>query len=1328
MKQLKILNTRPSRLTMLVFFIGWLLLGLSAALPAQTAFAAGECLSLADMPLEVRGQAAPALVSLAWDASGSMLFTIFTEDDHYYIGNSLYTFVFPESEYHYTSTYNRPLPANMRHHWQTQCADYNRMYYDPAVDYTPWPRWNTLEDHESEFGDFHADINTPRQHPTKSEYGVFDLNAIWYDFVIDNAPGNSVEYLVDQNDAGFSASPALTDSWTEWDNSDYEGGSYHNITLDRKETTAEWEIDVAQAGEYEVMVSVAFNSNRTSQAEYTVDYDGGSYTKTISQYRSSLQQDWESLGVYNFTKTATVTLTCGRENQNYVSVDAVKLIEPRDQIIFAHYFIEDDNGDVFLVNLNDEPTYYQATLSADRKTVDRLTLIDADAAESAGINTDRSYKAERQNFADWYQFYRRRYFTGIAAAGQFIDGWSNVFMRIESFPDKYNNHENFSRQISPLDMTIIDQAGGEDYYDEKDDVLYDLYTMVHPWGGTPLREGLYQTGQFFEFGHGWAALNGQSPFRVYSNTHLFPFFLKKYGGECQQSFAIVMTDGMWNGDLQNSQENIIGNADGDDSTDFDEGAFGDSYDHTTADIAMHFYERDLHPLVPGAAEKHLNNFVPTAEFEDPAANHQRMITYGISFGIPGEYTDEQRVRFSQSLRYGDDPKDADWKGWPKPEPGETSTIDDLWHATINGRGDFFSAANPQKLVEAMEQIKSSIEKRLGSATAVSTNTVQRQVGTLVYQAQFHSSRWSGDLVARSVDADSGTMADDPAWSAKDQLELVAADDRVVLSFGGSDGIPFRYADLSADQKSRLHADSDTGAQIVDFIRGDGSLEQQNAGTFRSRNGKIGDIVHSQPFYHKGVVYVGANDGMLHAFDAQNGEEYFAFVPDRLMDRLAELADEDYSHQYYVDAPPYVRTISKGQSILVGGFGKGGKGFFGLDVTNVKTAAETDAEDVVLWEFPAGTDNDMGYTYARPEIVHTEAEGWVVVAANGYASVNGDAVLYVLNPKTGDLIRKLKTESAGADACNGLSTPVVVDVDLNGNVDYAYAGDLKGNLWKFDLTGDDADNWKVFYNDGADPKPLFTARNADDAVQPITSRPDVMLLSSCGPYLGYLVAFGTGKYFGEDDIFNYETQSFYGIYDWAPAYASMKEPVNDKYLGVFQQDRSLSNASDLTLLEQTVAEDTADWRILTDNTINYYNPLTEEGDHAGWYYDFYDDGERMVAAPQIRNNTVIYVTNTPKADPCVCGGSSILYQVDACSGGRTISPQFDINEDKKFNDSDRISTDDGPLPPTGMKLEGTVYDPTAMPPDILLLTDSLGKITEVLVPPNPPGRCYWRFIE
>ena len=140
-----------------------------------------------------------------------------------------------------------------------------------------------------------------------------------------------------------------------------------------------------------------------------------------------------------------------------------------------------------------------------------------------------------------------------------------------------------------------------------------------------------------------------------------------------------------------------------------------------------------------------------------------------------------------------------------------------------------------------------------------------------------------------------------------------------------------------------------------------------------------------------------------------------------------------------------------RTLLVGGLRKGGKGYFGLNISDAKTiASESDLAGRVLWEFPKTADPDMGYSFSKSAVVRTNSPAypWVVIFGNGYNSNNGNSVLYIIHPQTGDVIRKI---TAGSGPDNGLSSPIAVDTSQDERIDFVYAGDLKGNLWKFDLT-------------------------------------------------------------------------------------------------------------------------------------------------------------------------------------------------------------------------------------------------------------------------------------
>jgi type IV pilus assembly protein PilY1 len=521
---------------------------------------------------------------------------------------------------------------------------------------------------------------------------------------------------------------------------------------------------------------------------------------------------------------------------------------------------------------------------------------------------------------------------------------------------------------------------------------------------------------------------------------------------------------------------------------------------------------------------------------------------------------------------------------------------------------------------------------------------------------------------------------------------------------------------------------------------------QFGGSFWNRFGVLGDIVHSSPIFENGYLFVGANDGMLHCFDALTGDEIFAYVPNLVFENLAALADTEYgqSHKYYVDLSPAIQPeVDQGGStitLLVGGLGGGGKGYYALDVSD-PSSMSTDAlvAGKVLWEF--GGDDDLGYSYSRPVIVDSndvdvngDATGWIVIAGNGYNSQNGNAVLLILDPSDGTVLKRI---DVGNGPCNGLSAPAAIDGNADGKVDYVYAGDLKGNLWKFDLADSNYANWDVAYMDGATPKPLFRAPG-----QPITTQPDVMV--HCEKH-GYLVIFGTGKYLGESDFSDTSLQSIYGVWDYGD------DDDNSEYLGTFTRGATpqLSNQPDtVTLVRQTflpsAEPDPNFWtvgdnklRILTNNAPVWTTTSLEsdgitcgdgEGEvdcdpngmgdnpdpieHAGWYFDLPIQGERVVANVMIREQKVIVLSFLGEYDPCGSGGKTVIHEMAACTGGRIeiggrSDPQFDIDDSGSIGTGDliNIGTEEEPVwvAPTGLVEEGRLQ-----PPAILSLENEAGE--------------------
>ena len=821
---------------------------------------------------------------------------------------------------------------------------------------------------------------------------------------------------------------------------------------------------------------------------------------------------------------------------------------------------------------------------------------------------------------------------------------------------------------------------GDDNTDTLLDLLYELEIQYNV--GTPLRKGLKAVGQYFDNTDGVNPSGlGSSPFESLAN-----------GGACQQTFSILMTDGYWSGDSPS-----IGDQD------------GDGHSDTLADVAMKFYKNDLSGL---------EDLVPVNSSDSQTSQH--MVTYGVAFGVngtldPDDYPDcPENCPTDTSFN----PNCDDCPTWPDPD-SDAEKIDDLYHATVNSRGELWSADNPTALATALESLLQDIELRMGSGASLTINSQKLDDGTMLYQGIYSTDTWSGDIKAYELDPTTGDIDYAYVWSAAEEL----SDDldvsgwwsstRKVFTLGDSGGISFASSNSTQIGLS---------ADLIDYIRGDDSKEGNGEGQYRVRSESFGDIVHSAPYLVNNTIFAGANDGMLHAFNATDGTERFAYVPKLIVPNLHELTNQNYSHKYFVDLTPHATSVNSNTTLLVGGLGKGGKGYYCLDISN---AATPTASGIVKWEYPDGTtDNDLGYSFSRAYIVNSNA-GWVVIFANGYDSYNSNAVLYVLDALTGDLITKLDTDpSDGDNTCNGLSTPILIDTDFDGKVDYAYAGDLQGELWKFDLTGDTATDWHVSYGGNS----LFQAKNKSGTIQPITTQPDVIGHCDSGKD-GYIVVVGTGRYLGDSDVSDTAIQTIYGIWDWAEEWKNEgnsddERNPDDKYYGVLgvsaSGTRTFSNVSGVTLLEQTVVtSEDGTVRVLSDNDINWYSPGTDSGEHVGWYFDLPLTGERIIRDFVIRDNIAIMLSSIPSNTPCEAGGSSIVMELSACSGGRLDEPQFDYDGDGELDDDDLVQIDDPDnpgetiaAPPTGLKRPEMMYPPVIMSlpgKDRKIFSTSLGNI-------------------
>jgi type IV pilus assembly protein PilY1 len=625
-------------------------------------------------------------------------------------------------------------------------------------------------------------------------------------------------------------------------------------------------------------------------------------------------------------------------------------------------------------------------------------------------------------------------------------------------------------------------------------------------------------------------------------------------------------------------------------------------------------------------------------------------------------------------------------------------------AIAGGTGNYFPATSAAELASDLEQILAKVLAQTQSTASAAVNSTGLRSGAVVYQSQFVTSDanqdWTGELYAFPVNANTGVVDTTPAdaiWSAKAKLDALNWDTgRLIATWDpvAQAGIPFRWAPSPAPlpapqtgisptstlglQLSTFTADTN-GQDVLNFLRGSAAQEKHNGGAFRNRTHKLGDIVASNPMYvglangpsqdptyftfaantasRPPVVYVGANDGMLHAFDAASGKERFAFIPNGVWRHLVKLVDPYYNaqHRFFVNGSPAAADVkfSNGQwhTVLVSGEAAGGRSVFALDVTDPTAIVdETTLGNSVLWEF---TDANMGDSFSQPQIALTDA-GWAVFFGNGYNSPTSTPFLYALDPKTGTVLGKLDLCAQQPASCNlglpnGLST--VTAVNSSGSLaapsNLVYAGDLQGNLWKIKVGDPNPANWTA--------EVILQATDAGGNPQPITTAPAVTLNPRFPSVTGTMVSVATGELIGIPDFSNTQVQSIYGVFDPPGGYAT---PLNR--LSLVQQ----------TL--QTASVGSTAVRIVTGNPVAIPS-------QKGWYEDLsLLPGERVITDPRMETGGILVLTTyAPNPDTCIGGGSSYLMMINYANGGSFPAPQFDANGDSFINSGDAVTS-----PPNG----------------------------------------------
>ncbi|MFT6388345.1 MAG: type IV pilus assembly protein PilY1, partial [Cellvibrionaceae bacterium] len=577
----------------------------------------------------------------------------------------------------------------------------------------------------------------------------------------------------------------------------------------------------------------------------------------------------------------------------------------------------------------------------------------------------------QEQYANWYTYYRKREYVAKRALSEIID-------------------DSVSRMgMATLHNNSVDGGGvGTIIQDMQNlslkNTLMNSLFRVDSNNGTPLRRNLEQAGEYFREAGGAGGVGnlfGATPAHTGTLNATTPLLTANEGGSCQQNFAVVFSDGYWNG--IGTDVPSVGNTDGPvasgGNTIWDGGTFADDFSNTLADVAMHYLEHDLSPVT---LENDLN--IVDQNQENTRINHQHLTTYTVAFGVDGTLTTNPNVADSSFT-------------WPDPITNtQEERVDDIRHAAWNGRGEYLNASNPQSLINSLTSAIADIDDRTGTASAASISSGFISSATLIFQSTFNTFDWSGDLLAYRFDEDGVVNLDtstdtvdvsgntvteidalDAIWSAAERLGAASNSDRInraIYSYNGRQGVSFDFPDDYEDLLDGSNTDTDTlsdeqieellenaphssstvdateidenqdyGEQIVDYLKGDATNEVGAGGLelFRGRNNKyLNAIINASPQYvgppndiypnliegvgseystfkttnatRTPVVYVGGNNGMLHAFNASlnpdasvpsaAGRELFAYVPGTLLENnLHTLAETDYSHLAYVDA-------------------------------------------------------------------------------------------------------------------------------------------------------------------------------------------------------------------------------------------------------------------------------------------------------------------------------------------------------------------------------------------------------------------------------------------
>ncbi len=958
---------------------------------------------------------------------------------------------------------------------------------------------------------------------------------------------------------------------------------------------------------------------------------------------------------------------------------------------------------------------------------------------TANRNTYNALPAgQKDPYLRWYAFYRTRLFAMRAGvmktftSANVPDGsvrlaWQGLIGSCHTgFPASSASCTVAGVQLNNT-MWPLDNSSPRSHRDR----FYHWVRNLPLAGGTPTRSAYVRAGEYLR------TTGLSSPWSHRPGTTQAPELA------CRRAYQVLFTDGQWTGGpgshsnweyTENQPETSYKiEADSVNWTLPDDKPYTQQRPYkgpavngssSLADLAFKYWATDLQqgdsfpndvrPQMPVSSPQAYGT-ATVDPYWNPANNPatwQHLVTYAIGFGAAAAITNPN---YAGSTFAGPDfaklvDGSMEWPGINN----DAGRYPDLWHTAVNSRGRLFAATDQQGLDDAFKTILGEIaSQNVAAGGAASSFLVSGTQFRMVRAGYSSEPTLRGTLEGYGLDT-SGALSNSPSWNAQTQLSAVAHGSRVVLTASGpSTGAAFRWNNLSTWQTGALNLSASgstdsRGSTRLDYLRGDTSNEASTAnpsGVFRGRQGGLlGTIVNAEPkvvaapragytfgaypafrtanLSRTPVTFVGANDGMLHGFNTLTGAPVLSYVPRGVYPHLSSYTHPDHVHRMYVDGPLITADWLDGttwRTLLVGALGAGGRGFFGLEVTNPTDFTEARASAVVRFDYTAppvghasleafvtesGSSGmmgeiatDLGHIFSDPsrdaflgrnlQVARMKNGKWALLLGNGVNSVNERAVLYVLY-LDGSGFKKLITQNTTGQN-NGLSTPLPVDLDNDGLVDFAYAGDMLGRLWKFDLSSSDDANWKVAQASSVNTALIDTGR-------PITSAPAVAV----HPKGGLLVTFGSGRLMTDLDRSSSTAEYLYGVWDKDTA-------------GVVQQ------ATNDSLVTRTLAAETS---TITGSTIaaRVLSSTSTPVDYAtkrGWRITLGQSKERVIYNPIVQGRLVYYSTTVPAvATACTIqqGGGSLL-TFDVIDGAQPANTVVDINGDGLFTSADKITDKD-----------------------------------------------------